>query len=267
MASILGGALMGFGTGLKELADSNRRAAEKMLEDENALKMYRAKKEIDLEFRERGSKISTGRGGGGGGRRSGGGGSSSTTSGGTTKGKPLSRGLTGDIMDWAEEQGMEPTTAMQFVAETERLKATGLSENQAWLEVLTNASRGTNKVEIPGSTINQLTGGRVGTGPQTTEVDSGYTGDFQYPPGHPGHQPGQLPNTPPAAMTMAPETGGTGFDAAPTTPPSPTPRAPTAPATPSGPMGAPKKGSVIDNYEFLGGDPNDQKNWRLLTGA
>lgn len=39
------------------------------------------------------------------------------------------------------------------------------------------------------------------------------------------------------------------------------------PAAPGAPTGAPTKGAVVDGFEFLGGNPNDQKNWRKAAPA
>jgi hypothetical protein len=41
--------------------------------------------------------------------------------------------------------------------------------------------------------------------------------------------------------------------------------APAAPANPAG--GAPAKGAVVGGYRFMGGDPNDEKNWQRTSNA
>lgn len=82
MSFILAGALQGLGQGLMEQGAQRREEVRRKLEMEQSLELYRAKKEIDQEFR-------TGRGGGSvrttGGRRRGGG---STTGTGRTQGGP-----------------------------------------------------------------------------------------------------------------------------------------------------------------------------------
>ena len=218
----LAGAANAAGKNILEAGEAKKKEALAEKQDERDLENYRKKKDIDLEYKTKGKAAGLGGRSGGGGRRKGG----SRKGGSTTKdGKPkaLTRGMTSAIEEWGADKGLPSEVVFKFIAEMERLKGQGLTENEARAKVMgaANKSDGT-------KTVGE---NWFGDGPKRTEVDPGagpYDGTFDY-----GDE------TPKPA---APQKSNTGLDAA-TQPVAPQPQtakpaAPTAPAIPQGAIDA-----------------------------
>lgn len=125
------------------------------------------------------------------------------------KRKNLSASATKHIRTWAEDQGMDEEQANAFITETERLYGGGkMTENQAWQEVLKYAQTGTEEKQVGGGFLNTVTMGALGQDPGTQTIDTGYTGEFNYPQGHPGYtaQPAMSSSTPQGFGGVAPTT-------------------------------------------------------------
>lgn len=249
MSIVLGAALAGFGESLVRFDEAKKEAALEKLQNDRALENYRAKKEIDEEFsiRKGGRKVS------GGGRR----GSRKGSGPSNTKRKSLTRGMVGDIQSYAEEQGWDEKTTLDYILETERLKGAGLTENEAWNGALRHGVTGSEEVEVEGSFINRISGGLIGRDPTSGTVDTGPTGEFQYPEGHAGYIPSSAPQGFDAVTQPSPAPAASGPQAMST---GPAMAAPETPAT----SGGPAIGAVVNGYRFKGGNPNDQAAWESV---
>jgi len=148
----------------------------------------------------------------------------------STKPRQLSSGISDKIDQWASQNALPDDVVRKFKLKTEEFMAGGMTEIAAWDATLAIAEKSDDE------TI--TTEGFLGTGIGAKEkVRPGtYSGAFKEE-----------------------RSGGLG----------PAPRreaqaTPSAPKDPKSPTAKPQIGEVMDGYEFMGGDPSDEKNWRKV---
>lgn len=213
MSFLLAGLASGLGDGLQTLAENRRQEALRLLEEQQ----------------------SSGRSSGG--SRS-------------TRPRAITRGMTGDIRGWAENEGLDENVTSAFITETERVLSENpdWTENRAWEYVRSNAGRGEREVITQQRRL-------LGLIPEETEMRPGnYDGTFNYP----GQAPAAAAPSQGGAAPQVPSTAPAGFGAA----------LGEAPAGASvagvSSQQAPQPGDIIEGYRFLGGDPADQNNWQRV---
>ena len=142
------------------------------------------------------------------------------------KPRELSSALSTRIDDWAVENSVDDKVARKFKLKAEELIQGGMSETKAWDTTLDMAIKSDDVVTK-----------KEGWFGKESVTEGTFSGEFRDP-------------------------DAKGLGPAPKRTAQATPDMPSEPASPQSAPATPQIGDVVGGYEFMGGDPSDEKNWR-----